>query len=536
MDRILFVLFVAFVILQQFVVRKGTKVLLRIQAKRLGGPCPSGASPKVRGHVDPGFEPMRESFQDLFNRNREVGAQIAVMWKGKLVVDLYAGEGLPNLAPWRYGSIDEESEHGYGTRLVRAVGEKAKYVFTSSDSILDKVKTLLGDCKSGSLGTCSAREEYVPMTGEMLIPLFSSSKVGESAVMAELERRGHLDLSEPIAKYWPEFAAGGGDSDELGKAHIKVSDLMRHQAGLVAPNSKLMIKDLADASAASSILEKQRPNWKFDRSNPDRQMYHPITRGLYASEICRRVDPKGRALGEFWREEVANKHNLQFYLGVNKEEWERSSVVKILNLPLLQLVKSIPQYIFGRLITREQRTRYLNAGNEFDTLLDFEAGIVAGFATKFLKGKGYLNFAAAGGVLGAVEKLNGIPSLNDPVLLSLPNLPSANGLANARSMAKLGHLILTGEVGGKNGMDVELPRIMDHGIGYDVSFTSAGYGHERFHVDGVHGWTGWAGIAGTILQWNAEKDLAFAYNTALPYGRVGKPRGIQLMKTLEKLV
>ena len=113
---------------------------------------------------------------------------------------------------------------------------------------------------------------------------------------------------------------------------------------------------------------------------------------------------------------------------------------------------------------------------------------------------------------------------------------SANGLANARSMSKLGYLIMTGKVGGKKGMDIELPRLIDHGIGYNVSFTSAGYGHERFHVDGVHGWTGWAGIAGTVLQWNDEKDLAFAYNTALPYGRVGKPRGIQLMKTLERLV
>jgi hypothetical protein len=28
------------------------------------------------------------------------------------------------------------------------------------------------------------------------------------------------------------------------------------------------------------------------------------------------------------------------------------------------------------------------------------------------------------------------------------------------------------------------------------------------------------------------EELAFAYNTVLPYGRVGKPRGIYLMKEL----
>ena len=114
------------------------------------------------------------------------------MYKGKLVVDLWAGEGIPNLAPWRYGGrsiLDHDSEPGFVTRLARTLGEKATYVFTSSDSIIVKYKVLLGDCKSGSRGTCAAREEYVPMTGETLIPLFSSSKVRICEERSELLER-----------------------------------------------------------------------------------------------------------------------------------------------------------------------------------------------------------------------------------------------------------------------------------------------------------------------------------------------------------
>ena len=37
---------------------------------------------------------------------------------------------------------------------------------------------------------------------------------------------------------------------------------MRHQAGLVAPNSKMMIENLADLSKITEILATQTPNWR----------------------------------------------------------------------------------------------------------------------------------------------------------------------------------------------------------------------------------------------------------------------------------
>jgi len=48
---------------------------------------------------------------------------------------------------------------------------------------------------------------------------FSTSKGVASAVIHRLVDRGELDLDEPVATFWPEFAAGG-------KAEITVRDVL----------------------------------------------------------------------------------------------------------------------------------------------------------------------------------------------------------------------------------------------------------------------------------------------------------------------
>merc|ERR1712216_232699 len=56
--------------------------------------CPS---PSVSGTVTPEFEAVRTEFEMLFKEGREEAAQVAVFYKGQLVVDLWGGEvdGLP---------------------------------------------------------------------------------------------------------------------------------------------------------------------------------------------------------------------------------------------------------------------------------------------------------------------------------------------------------------------------------------------------------------------------------------------------------
>jgi len=228
--------------------------------------------------------------------------------------------------------------------------------------------------------------------------------------------------------------------------------------------------------------------------------------------------------------QVANKYGLKFFLGLNESEWNSNVVSEQLPPPYLLLLKYIPQYIMGTWVSERTRVK-LMGGDKHDALLDYEADVVWGFAKKFFTGQAYLNMAAAGSVPGVVEGLNRIEDINDPRLLKLDDMASANGLANAESMAKLGDLIRSGELFDVSGPAMEKgERVPDEGIGFDVAYTACGFGDDRFKNAGLSGWQGWAGMGGSVLQWNDEKEISVGYNTVLPYMRVGKPRGNRLMR------
>eukprot|EP00658_Telonema_sp_P-2_P060553 TRINITY_DN49444_c0_g1_i1.p1 TRINITY_DN49444_c0_g1~~TRINITY_DN49444_c0_g1_i1.p1 ORF type:complete len:205 (-),score=38.71 TRINITY_DN49444_c0_g1_i1:176-790(-) len=120
------------------------------------------------------------------------------------------------------------------------------------------------------------------------------------------------------------------------------------------------------------------------------------------------------------------------------------------------------------------------------------------------------------------------------------DLPSAGGLANARSMAKLGSLIGAHNSTlflheGVAGMAAGTPRI-DEGMGLKVAYTQAGWGVDRFLDYLPSGWVGWAGVAGAVLQWNPSLEIGFAYMPTLANGRVHKPRALRLMREVKHAI
>ncbi|GMI09008.1 hypothetical protein TrRE_jg4498 [Triparma retinervis] len=222
-------------------------------------------------------------------------------------------------------------------------------------------------------------------------------------------------------------------------------------------------------------------------------------------------------------------------MGVSRDEWDRSSVSSQLPPPYLLMLKYLPQYLLGSLVTEGAWVKIMG-GSSHDVLEDQERSIVHGFLLKFLT-RPYLNFAAMGSVAGVVEGLGKIEDINSVPLLRLECMGSANGLANAESMARLGDLIMRGELFDVKGGAMEVgERVVDEGLGMEIAYTACGYGDDRFKSRGMKGWKGWAGMAGSVLQWNEGMEVAFGYNTVLPYMRVGKPRGIRLMKVVEEVV
>ena len=62
--------------------------------------------------------------------------------------------------------------------------------------------------------------------------VWSSGKSVAGILMAIAQERGHFDWNDPVTKYWPEFS-------KHGKDHIRISDVMRHEAGLAEFNVEI---------------------------------------------------------------------------------------------------------------------------------------------------------------------------------------------------------------------------------------------------------------------------------------------------------
>jgi len=103
----------------------------------------------IWGHVEPGFEAVREAFVENFTRRNELGAACCIYYRGEKVVDLWGG-------------------------------------------IRNKQ-------------TCEPWEE------DTMVIVFSATKGLSGLAMALANSRGLFDYDERISKYWPEFAQQGKD-------------------------------------------------------------------------------------------------------------------------------------------------------------------------------------------------------------------------------------------------------------------------------------------------------------------------------------
>lgn len=197
---------------------------------------------EVHGFCKTGFEPVREAFVANFERGLEVGASVAVTRDGEPVVDLWAGDADAKGTPW------------------------------AEDTIVN---------------------------------VYSTTKTMAATCVLVLADRGQLDLSAPVADYWPEFARNG-------KEGVRVCHVMSHSAGLSGFDPPLgSPEELYDWDAICQRLAAQAPWW-----TPGSQSgYHAITQGFLQGEIVRRVS--GRSLGTFFREEIAEPLGADFHIGLD---------------------------------------------------------------------------------------------------------------------------------------------------------------------------------------------------------------------------
>lgn len=83
------------------------------------------------------------------------------------------------------------------------------------------------------------------------------------------------------------------------------------QAGLAQVDQDITLDILRDRDAISSILEDQVPLWLPGTAHG----YHAFTHGLLIEQLLRRVDPKQRTVGQFFKDEVAEKFGKKLFVG-----------------------------------------------------------------------------------------------------------------------------------------------------------------------------------------------------------------------------
>ena len=208
----------------------------------------------IEGACDTRFSGVRDAFAAGFTDGHELGASLAIEIEGDVVVDLWGGFTDPaRTAPWTHDTI-----------------------------------------------AC----------------VFSCTKGLAAIALLGLVEAGTVDLDAPVARYWPEFSAGGKDE-------LPVRWLLTHEAGLSAISREMPFGSLSDWDAMVDALAAQEPWWEPGTAHG----YHGVTFGHLVGEVVRRAD--GRTIGRVLADDVVGPLGVDCFLGLPAAEDARTATMVI---------------------------------------------------------------------------------------------------------------------------------------------------------------------------------------------------------------
>ena len=171
---------------------------------------------EVHGSCDDRFAPVRDALVEQLDADEELGASIFVNLDGRPVVDLWGGHH-------------------------------------------DQART-------------------IPWAQDTITNVWSTTKAVSALATLILVDQGLLDVYEPVATYWPEFAANG-------KEGIELRHLLSHTSGVSGWEAPISYADVYDWDAAVARLAAQAPWWKPGTASG----YHALNMGHLLGVVVRRV-------------------------------------------------------------------------------------------------------------------------------------------------------------------------------------------------------------------------------------------------------
>ena len=364
---------------------------------------------------------------------------------------------------------------------------------------------------------------------DSIVNIFSSGKSLEAIAIASLVGRGLLDYKAKIADYWPEFGANG-------KGELTVAELMRHEAGMAAFDTSLDAEDLLVENIKSNRVGKviEGHRLRFRKGSRSRREYHAITRGWIVNELFRRVDPGGRTVGEYLREEISSPLEADAIIGVKQAELDRISKVWPLGF-VFQFLQSLRPKILGRKIK-----------HSFFQILGRLLKILPGF-----------RHATTRGAPPPYKGMKGIGYFNEPIV-AMGETPSAAANCSARGLAKIAAMM---SAGGKwaereflseeawqamhdDPVEAEMgfgaTNFTQGGVNLFTEVSAKSSGLDRAFNVGREGFYGWMGFGGSIFQWHPRHEIGFGFvPTSLHVVDILNERGktyqAEVLRCVEKL-
>ncbi len=236
--------------------------------------------------------------------------------------------------------------------------------------------------------------------------------------------RGLLKYDEKVSKYWPEFA-------QKGKGDLKLADVMRHEAGLAYIHHTWKGDDFYPENIKKNpigkVIEEAEQKFPPKTMGTDRE-YHGMTRGLILNEIFRRVEPQGRTIGEFLRDEVCGPMNADVVIGTNKEDEEKLKKLTAPSMGTVACHSMIPKAVSHRI--EVSMWGMIKSMYDMSKMMKNREGepkkkqLVEGWSEKFEPSK-------TGDHMDTESMKRG-------------EFPSFNGVASARGLARLGACMVNG--------------------------------------------------------------------------------------------
>src|SRR3954453_1396 len=159
-------------------------------------------------------------------------------------------------------------------------------------------------------GFRDSRREHA-WTADTLVLFWSATKGLGSACLLHVLQEHQIALDCRVAEFWPEFAQAGKDA-------VTLAQLMSHSAGLCALDERV---DVLDYAAVIAALERQTPLWPPGTGHG----YHARTFGFLVDELTRRLT--GMSASQYWRRQMADPLQLDFWIGLPNELNERTATV-----------------------------------------------------------------------------------------------------------------------------------------------------------------------------------------------------------------